>query len=82
MCDETRARRLARGVACCVRLRTPAGATVMSAAESSAHTRPQGPRRAVLHCEGRVRSSVRDEDVHVDVMLRNSPCGRVIVRGH
>ena len=80
MCDETRARRLARGVACCVRLRTPA-ATVMSAAESSAHI-PDPRAQAVLHCEGRVRSSVRDEDVHVDVMLRNSPCGRVIVRGH
>ena len=68
MCDETRARRLARGVAC-VRSSPHSGCDChvdrcMSAAESTVHT-PDPRAQAVLHCEGRVRSSVRDEDVHV-----------------
>ena len=53
------------------RLRTPA-ATVMSTGacrhERAVHT-PDPRAQAVLHCKGRVRSSVREDDVHVEKLI-------------
>ena len=70
--DETRARPWLEVLPVAVegRLRIPA-ATVMSTGacrhERAVHT-PDPRAQAVLHCEGRVgvRSSVRDDDVHVE----------------